>query len=31
MREQYNEIFKLKNLLEKQKIPFYWREYIGGY
>ena len=31
MKERYNEILKLKNMLEKAKIPFEFSELFGGY
>lgn len=31
MKERYNEILKLKNMLEKAKIPFEFSEIFGGY
>lgn len=31
MKRKYNEIFKLKDMLEKAKIPFNFSELHGGY
>lgn len=31
MKERYNEILKLKNMLEKAEIPFEFSEIFGGY
>ena len=31
MKERYNEILKLKNMLEKAEIPFEFSELFGGY
>lgn len=31
MKEKYNEILKLKNMLEKAEIPFEFSEILGGY
>lgn len=31
MKEKYNEILKLKNMLEKAEIPFEFSEIFGGY
>lgn len=31
MKRKYNEIFKLKDMLEKAKIPFDFSELHGGY
>lgn len=29
--EKYNEIFKLKKMLNDAKIPFFWRNCLDGY
>ena len=31
MKRKYNEIFKLKDMLEKAKIPFKFNNHAGGY
>lgn len=31
MKERYNEILRLKGMLEKAKIPFEFSEFFGGY
>ena len=31
MKRKYNEIFRLKDMLEKAKIPFDFSELQGGY
>ena len=31
MKRKYNEIFKLKDMLERAKIPFKFSELMGGY
>ena len=31
MKERYNEILKLKNMLEKAEIPFEFSKIFGGY
>ena len=31
MKERYNEILRLKGMLEKAKIPFVFSELFGGY
>lgn len=31
MKRKYNEIFRLKDMLEKAKIPFDFSELYGGY
>ena len=31
MKERYNEILRLKGMLEKAKIPFLFSELFGGY
>ena len=31
MKERYNEILRLKGMLEKAKIPFVFSKLFGGY
>ena len=31
MKERYNEILRLKGMLEKEKIPFEFSKVFGGY